>query len=89
MVTVPYFCPDTPHFAKNPVFLVYEDEFRRPNPFTADVAVVMDDATEKKLAAMEAVESQFYEGGCNGSPHLMHRPQGREGRGRAEDAGTG
>jgi hypothetical protein len=26
---------------------------------------------DKKLAAVEALESQFYEGGCNGGPHLV------------------
>ncbi len=75
MVTVPYFCPDTPHLTKNPVFLYSEDEFRRPNPFTADVAVSIDDVIEKKLAAMEALESQFYEGGCNGGAHLVPDPK--------------
>jgi LmbE family N-acetylglucosaminyl deacetylase len=75
MVTVPYFCPDTPHLTKNPVFLYSEDEFRRPNPFTADVAVAIDDVIEKKLAAMEALESQFYEGGCNGGPQLVPDPK--------------
>jgi LmbE family N-acetylglucosaminyl deacetylase len=75
MVTVPYFCPDTPHLTKNPVFLFSEDEFQRPNPFTADIAVAVDDVIEKKLAAMEALESQFYEGGCNGGPHLVPDPK--------------
>ncbi len=79
MVTVPYFCPDTPHLSKNPVFLFSEDEFRRPNPFTADVAVAIDDVIEKKLAAMEALESQFYEGGCNGGPHLVPDPKDAKG----------
>jgi LmbE family N-acetylglucosaminyl deacetylase len=75
MVTVPYFCPDTPYLTKNPVFLFSEDEFQRPNPFTADVAVAIDDVIEKKLAAMEALESQFYEGGCNGGAHLVPDPK--------------
>jgi len=75
MVTVPYFCPDTPHLTKNPVFLFSEDEFLRPNPFTADVAVDITDVIERKLAAMEALESQFYEGGCNGGPHLVPDPK--------------
>jgi LmbE family N-acetylglucosaminyl deacetylase len=75
MVTVPYFCPDTPHLTKNPVFLFSEDEFQRPNPFTADVAVSIDDVIEKKLAAMAALESQFYEGGCNGGRHLVPDPK--------------
>lgn len=75
MVTVPHFCPDVPHLAKNPVFLFSEDEFQRPNPFTADVVVGIDEVVEKKLAAVEALESQFYEGGCNGGPHLVPNPQ--------------
>ncbi len=75
MVTVPYFCPDTPHLTKNPVFLFSEDRFRKPNPFQADITVAIDDVVEQKLAAMEALESQFYEGGCNGGPHLVPDPK--------------
>jgi LmbE family N-acetylglucosaminyl deacetylase len=75
MVTVPYFCPDTPHLTRNPVFLFSEDGFRRPNPFTADIVVAIDDVIEKKLACVEALESQFYEGGCNGGPHLVPDPK--------------
>ena len=75
MVTVPHFCPDIPHLTKNPVFLFAEDEFQRPNPFTPDVVVGIDDVIEKKLAAVEALESQFYEGGCNGGPHLVPDPK--------------
>ncbi len=75
MVTVPHFCPDVPHLTKNPVFLFAEDEFRRPNPFTADIVVAIDDVIEKKLAAIDALESQFYEGGCNGGPHLVPDPK--------------
>jgi LmbE family N-acetylglucosaminyl deacetylase len=75
MVTVPFFCPDTPYLTKNPVFLFYEDEFKRPNPFTPDIAVSIDDVIEKKFAAMDALESQFYEGGCNGGRHLVPDPK--------------
>src|ERR1043165_3175222 len=74
MVTVPFFCPDTPHLSKNPVFLFYHDGFLRPNPFTADVVVSIDEVAEKKFAAVEALESQFYEGGCNGSAALVPNP---------------
>jgi N-acetylglucosamine malate deacetylase 1 len=74
MVTVPFFCPDIPHLTKNPVFLFAEDEFQRPNPFTPDIVVAIDDVVEKKLAAIEALESQFYEGGCDGGPHLVPNP---------------
>lgn len=71
MVTVPFFCPDTPHLERNPVFLSYQDGFTKPNPFQADVVVSIDDVVEKKLAAVEALPSQFYEGGANGGPQLV------------------
>ncbi|HVJ83655.1 MAG TPA: PIG-L family deacetylase, partial [Planctomycetia bacterium] len=71
MVTVPYFCPDVPYLASNPVFLYYEDRFTKPTRFAGDVVVGIDDTIEKKLAAVAALESQFAEGGCNGGPHLV------------------
>jgi LmbE family N-acetylglucosaminyl deacetylase len=71
MVTVPYFCPDTPHLERNPVFLSYEDRFTRPDPMRGDIVVAIDDVVEKKLAAVEAMPSQFYEGGANGGPALV------------------
>jgi LmbE family N-acetylglucosaminyl deacetylase len=75
MVTVPYFCPDTPYLKKNPVFLFYEDRFTKPNRFSGDIVVGIDDVIDKKLAAVEALESQFYEGGCNGGPELVPSPK--------------
>ena len=71
MVTVPFFCPDTPHLTRNPVFLSYQDNFSKPNPMQADIVVAIDDVVEKKLAAVEAMPSQFYEGGANGGPQLV------------------
>lgn len=71
MVTVPFFCPDTPHLERNPVFLSFQDGFTRPNPMQADIVVAIDDVVEKKLATVEAMPSQFYEGGANGSPKLV------------------
>jgi LmbE family N-acetylglucosaminyl deacetylase len=71
MVTVPHFCPDVPYLPNNPVFLFYEDRFQKPNPFKADVVVGIDDVIEKKLAAVEALHSQFFEGGAIGGPHLV------------------
>jgi len=71
MVTVPFFCPDTPHLERNPVFLSYEDCFTRPEPMRGDIVVAIDDVVEKKLAAVEAMPSQFYEGGANGGPALV------------------
>ena len=71
MVTVPFFCPDTPHLERNPVFLSYEDRFTRPDPMRGDIVVAIDDVVDKKLAAVEAMPSQFYEGGANGGPALV------------------
>ena len=71
MVTVPFFCPDVPFLKKNPVFLYYPDGFQKPNPFQPDVAVAIDSVIEKKLDALDALESQFYEGGANGSEELV------------------
>jgi LmbE family N-acetylglucosaminyl deacetylase len=64
MVTVPYFCPDTPYLTNNPVFAYFEDRFQKPNPFAGDIVIGIDGVVEKKLACVEALESQFYEGGC-------------------------
>ena len=71
MVTVPFFCPDVPCLTHNPVFLYYPDQFQKPNPFAPDIAVAIDSVIEKKLDALDALESQFYEGGANGSPELI------------------
>ena len=68
MVTVPKFCPETPHLADNPLFLYSEDHFERPNPFRADIVVAIDDVIDKKVDALAVMESQFVEGGANGSP---------------------
>lgn len=80
MVTVPFFCPDTPHLERNPVFLSYEDRFTRPEPMRGEIVVAIDDVVEKKLAAVEAMPSQFYEGGANGGPALV--PGDEPGRAR-------
>ena len=81
MVTVPFFCPDVPALSKNPVFLYYEDRFQKPNPFSADIVVSIDDVIEKKLACTDALESQFYEGGCcSGTTELPATPEDRAAR---------
>lgn len=72
MVTVPHFCPDSPHLTHNPVFMFYPDNFQKPNAFQPDIAVSIDSVLDKKLEALDALESQFYEGGANGSAALLH-----------------
>jgi LmbE family N-acetylglucosaminyl deacetylase len=71
MVTVPFFCPDVPALKKNPVFMYYPDRFQKPNPFQPDIAISIDPVIEKKLDALDALVSQFYEGGANGSADLL------------------
>ncbi|WP_114747854.1 PIG-L deacetylase family protein [Pleomorphovibrio marinus] len=61
MVGVPNIAPDTPPLSKNPVFLYFQDNFQKPNPFTADIAVDITSVIDKKIYAMDAHESQFYE----------------------------
>jgi LmbE family N-acetylglucosaminyl deacetylase len=61
MVVVPNVTPETPALHKNPVFLYYEDNFLRPNPFRPDIAVVIDDVVDKKVDALDSHVSQFYE----------------------------
>ena len=61
MVVVPNLAPDTPALRKNPVFMYFQDGFQRPNPFTPDVAVSIDDVIDKKIDALDAHVSQMYE----------------------------
>lgn len=61
MVVVPNIAPDTPPLRKNPVFLYYQDGFKKPNPFQPDIAVDIDSVWEKKVSALDAQVSQFYE----------------------------
>jgi len=71
MVTVPFFCPDTPPLKNNPVFFYYSDGFQKPNPFTPDVIVSIDETFDKKINAVHALPSQVYEGGASGSEAFM------------------
>jgi LmbE family N-acetylglucosaminyl deacetylase len=61
MVVVPHLVPEAPALRKNPVFLYFEDNFQRPNPFRPDIAVALDEAFDKKIDALDAHVSQFYE----------------------------
>src|SRR5450755_2385387 len=61
MVVVPAVTPEVPALHKNPVFLYYEDNFQRPNPFRPDIAVAIDDVVDKKTDALDSHVSQFYE----------------------------
>jgi N-acetylglucosamine malate deacetylase 1 len=65
------------------VFFYYSDRFQRPNPTRPDIVADIDDVMEQKLAALDVLESQFLEGGANGSAALLPKDAaGREARRR-------
>ena len=61
MVAVPNIAYDVPALRKNPVFLYTRDHFQRPNPFRPDIAIDISSVFEKKMSALDAHVSQFYE----------------------------
>jgi len=61
MVTVPNVAPDVKPLVKNPVFLYFEDRFQRPNPFRPDIAVDITGIIDRKVNALAAHESQYFE----------------------------
>lgn len=61
MVAVPNIAADTPPLKKNPVFLYFQDRFQRPNPFRPDITVDITNIIDKKVYALAAHESQFFE----------------------------
>lgn len=61
MVGVPNIAPDVAPLKKNPVFLYMYDRFKKPNPFTPDIAVDITTIFDKKINALDAHVSQFYE----------------------------
>jgi len=81
MVTVPYFCPDTPHLKRNPVFMYSSDRFQKPYAFVPDMVVPVDSVFEQKLKAIDQLVSQAYEGGAGGSAEraaqVPEQPQAR------------
>jgi len=63
LVIVPNVTPDTPPLGKNPVFLYMKDNFNKPNPFSNDIAIVIDKVYDQKMEALAAHESQMFEWG--------------------------
>jgi LmbE family N-acetylglucosaminyl deacetylase len=61
LVIVPNVTPDTPPLEKNPVFLYLEDHFQKPYPFQPDITVDITNTYGKKIAGLDAHESQMYE----------------------------
>ena len=61
MVAVPAVLPTVRHLDRNPVFLYYEDRFKKPTPFEPDIVVDISKVWSQKIDALDANESQFYE----------------------------
>jgi LmbE family N-acetylglucosaminyl deacetylase len=61
MVIVPNVVPDVPPLDENPLFLYFEDYFKKPNPFQPDIVVDITDSFQQKIYGMAAHESQFFE----------------------------
>ena len=61
MVGVPNVAADTPPLKKNPVFLYFQDNFKKPNPFQPDISVDISSVIDIKVNALDAHQSQFYE----------------------------
>lgn len=61
MVIVPNMLSSVPPLKKNPVFLYMRDRFQRPNPHRPDIAIDIEPVFQKKLDALDAHVSQFYE----------------------------
>lgn len=61
LVIVPNVTPDTPPLKKNPVFLYLQDHFQKPYSFKPDIAVDITKTFTKKMDALDAHKSQFYE----------------------------
>ena len=61
MVIVPNVASDTPPLKRNPVFLYAQDRFQKPYPFIPDIAIDISDVLDRKIYAMAAHESQYFE----------------------------
>ena len=59
VVVAPFFVPDTPPTAKNPVFLFTADGFQKPYPFDPIIVVGIDEVAQQKWDCVSAMPSQF------------------------------
>ncbi|MBL7735393.1 MAG: PIG-L family deacetylase [Chitinophagaceae bacterium] len=61
MVVVPNVVTDAPSLKKNPLFLYMADHFQKPNPFTHDIVIGIDETIDQKVAGLNEHVSQMYE----------------------------
>lgn len=77
MVTVPFFTPDTPPTAQNPVFMYYSDRFQKPNPFRPDIVIGIDGVLDQKLDALLVMQSQVEASWATGGFGGVMKPQAK------------
>jgi LmbE family N-acetylglucosaminyl deacetylase len=80
MVQVPNVLPKVEPTEGNPIFLYFQDRFQKPYPFEHDITVAIDEVIDKKVRALDAHESQFYEWLPWVSDALDEVPEGEEAR---------
>jgi len=80
MVQVPNVLPNVDPTEGNPVFLYFQDRFEKPYPFEHDITVAIDDVVDRKMRALDAHESQFYEWLPWVSDALDQVPEGEDAR---------
>ena len=61
LVIVPNVAPDTPPLKVNPVFLYTSDRFKKPLPFSPDIAIDITNVADQKFYAITAHQSQVFE----------------------------
>jgi N-acetylglucosamine malate deacetylase 1 len=61
LLGVPLVCPHVPCLRVMPVILSVFDNFKKPIPFQADIAVDIDDAIDIKVRMLDCHRSQFYD----------------------------
>jgi hypothetical protein len=61
IVTVPNMLPLTDFLTRPPRICYMYDRFTKPNPFTPDIIVPIDEVVERKLEMLDCHRSQMYE----------------------------
>ena len=61
MVIVPNIVPDEPPLEENPLFLYFEDNFKKPLPFQPEIVVDITGSFDRKIYGMAAHETQFFQ----------------------------
>ncbi|MBQ6382370.1 MAG: PIG-L family deacetylase [Clostridia bacterium] len=61
LLRVPNFLPTVPVMEKLPLIFYMRDSFRKPNAFTPDVVIDIDDVSEQRLLAYAQHESQVFD----------------------------